>query len=93
MSLLSIYVDQITRPSWLPTYDAPLRRPAQPIATEKRKQVKECLRKSTKPVTSTWVMDYTGYTKQSVMHILYSLVEAGEVRRIEGGAFLLWELL
>ncbi len=93
MSALSLYLDQITKPSWLPVYDGPQRRPAQPVAAEKRRQVLACLKACHKPVTSTWVMDYTGYTKQSVMHILYSLVALGEVRRIEGGAFLLWAAL
>lgn len=91
MSALSLYVDQILRPSWLPNYESPCRRPAQPIANEKRRQVKACLKNAPGPVNSAWVIDYTGYTKQSVMHILYSLAEVGEVRRIDGGRVLLWE--
>lgn len=90
MSLLSIYVDQILRPSFLPNYDSPARRPAQPVAAEKRRQVLACLQASPKPVSSAWVVDYTGYTKQSVCHLLYSLHQLGEVRRVDGGLRVLW---
>lgn len=90
MSIFSICLDQITRPSFLPNLGTPSRRPSQPIAAEKRRQVLACIECAAESVSSTWVMDYTGYTKQSVMHLLYALSEAGEIRRIEGGAVLLW---
>ena len=50
-----------------------------------------CLRRAGKPVSRMWVEDYTGYTKQSVNHILQGLCDAGEARRVEGGTVLLWE--
>ena len=91
MSELSIFVDQILRPSFLPNLCPPTRRTSQPVAAAKRAAVRECLRRAGRPVSRMWVEDYTGYTKQSVNHILQSLCEAGEVRRVEGGAVLLWE--
>lgn len=91
MSLMRIYVDQILRPSFLPNLCPPSRRTSQPAAAAKREAVRACLRRAGKPVSRMWVEDYTGYTKQSVNHILQSLCEAGEVRRVEGGAVLLWE--
>lgn len=91
MSLMSIYVDQILRPSFLPNYMPPSRRPSQPAAAAKRLAVVVCLRKAGKPVSRTWVVDYTGYTKQSVNHILNALVDEGKARRIDGGDVLLWE--
>lgn len=98
MSTLSIYIDQITRPSFLPTYGAPTRRPAQPAAAEKRRQVLDCLRQAGKPVTANWVVEYTGYTKQSAMHLLYSLQNEGQVKRsdlpgtkVPGVSSVFWE--
>jgi len=88
--MLGIYLEQISRPSWWPVDDTPGRRPAQPVAAMKRRQVLDCVRAAEGPVSANWVMGYTGYTKQSVMHLLYALAEAGEVRRIEGGVRLLW---
>ena len=35
-----------------------------------------------------WVEDYTGYTKQSVNHILQGLCDAGEARRLVDGVGL-----
>lgn len=97
-SLLTVALDQITRPSFLPTYDAPTRRPAKRIAEEKRQQVLDCIRAAGKSVSATWVMDYTGYTKQSVMHLLYKLQDEGLITRkespgdkIPGTTFILWE--
>lgn len=97
-SLLTVAIDQITRPSFLPTYDAPSRRPAQPLAEQKRQQVLGCIRNAGKAVSATWVMDYTGYTKQSVMHLLYKLQGEGLITRkespgdkIPGTTFILWE--
>lgn len=99
MSSLAIFVDQIMRPSFLPNYEAPARRPAQPVAEEKLRQVLACLKAAGKPVSSRWVMDYTGYTKQSVCHLLYKLEQEEEVVKIQplgeklhGKAFTLWEL-
>ena len=98
MSALSIYLDQITRPSFLPTYAAPTRRPAHPAAAEKRRQVLDCLRQAGKAVTAAWVIDYTGYTKQSVMHLLYGLQDEGLVKRsdlpgtkVPGVSSVFWE--
>lgn len=44
MSLLSLCVEQILRPSFLPCYDAPARRKSPQYAAEKRRQVLMCLR-------------------------------------------------
>lgn len=97
MSSLSIYIDQITRPSFLPDYGAP-HHPAQPVAEEKRQHVLACLRNAGKAVSATWIIDNTGYTKQSVMHLLYKLQDDGLVTRKEspgektpGVTYLLWE--
>lgn len=98
MSALSIYIDQITRPSFLPTYAAPTRRPAQPAAAEKRRQVLDCLRQAGKAVTAAWVVDYTGYTQQSVRHLLYCLQDEGLIKRsdlpgtkVPGVSSVFWE--
>lgn len=100
MGMLAIYVDQVMRPSFLPNLGEPTRRPAQPVAEAKRREVLNCLKAAGKPVTATWVMDYTGYTKQSVMHILYRLEIDGLVRRVDvpgvvrspGVSCVLWEV-
>lgn len=93
MSLLSLCVDQILRPSFLPTYDVPARRKSPAHSAEKRRQVLVFLEKSGR-VPSRSIMEYTGYTKQSVMHILYSLETAGEVKRCRVfGAEFLWEVV
>lgn len=91
MSLMRIYVDQILRPSFLPNLCPPSRRTSQPAAAAKREAVLACLRRAGKPVSRMWVEDYTGYTKQSVNHILQALCDAGAARRVEGGTVLLWE--
>jgi hypothetical protein len=91
-TLFAAAVAQITRRSWLPD-DTPARRPGRPEAAAKRREVIQCLQRAGKPVTRTWVEDYTGYTKQSVNHILVTLVALGQVRRIEGGEFILWEII
>ena len=99
MSLTSFYVDQIMRPSFLPNLGEAMRRPKQSVADAKRQNVLECLQSAGKPVTATWVMDHTGYTRQCVMHVLYTLQEKDLVKRIDkpefithpGNTFLLWE--
>jgi len=91
-SLFAAALTQITRRSWLPD-DTQTRRQGRPAAEAKRRDVIACLQRAGKPVTRTWVEDYTGYTKQSVNHILVTLVDLGKVRRIEGGEYILWEII
>lgn len=99
MSLTAFYVDQIMRPSFLQNLGESMRRPAQPVAEAKRREVLECLRTAAKPITAIWIMEYTGYTKQSVMHTLYKLQDEGLAKRIDkpefcrkpGECFVFWE--
>lgn len=99
MSLTAFYVDQIMRPSFLPNLGAATERARQPMAETKRRDVLNCLRTAAKPVTATWVMDYTGYTKQSVMHLLYKLQDEALAKRTDkpdfcqkpGVSFVYWE--
>lgn len=92
MNQLSIFIDQIQRPSFLRTDEPVTKRKAQPSALEKREQVRKALRGRGK-VTGTFVVDYTGYTKQSVNYLLSALADSGEIQRFDGGARILWELI
>ena len=91
MSALGLYLEQITRPSWWLEGGAPGSGGKQPTAPEKRAAVLACLKAAGRPVGQAWVEDYTGYTKQSVNHLLGCLVESGAARRVEGWTVLLWE--
>lgn len=93
MSQLAIMLDQIQRPSFLPNYSPPSRRPSQPTADAKRADVLECLTLAGRPVGRGWVEDYTGFTKQSINHLLNALVDEGKAKRIPGGSVLLWEVV
>lgn len=90
MSTFSFYLDQIRLPSWWGDTEPLSKRKSPAGAEEKRGQVLTGLRMAAKPVSATWLIDFSGYTKQSVMHILYALVEQGLVQRIDGDRVVLW---
>ncbi len=100
MSELTIFLEQIQRPSWwaeegegMPVKGRPVARRASFARGDVQAEVMACLKRAGKPVSRSWIEQYTGRSKSNLYFHLNALKAKGMVRRLANGGVLLWEAL